>query len=309
MAVLQNSRLSARYKQAALKQAYDLVIATKKSAKAIGRAASIPVFAGGMTLDSRHLNAEDGKHSFDLVLRLSSIKKGRKLSLPVRRTRVLNKWLARPGAKLLAGGVVTNTSVILWVSVPIVEGFADGPVLAVDAGVNKLLVDSNGVKYGTEFKALRDKITRKRQGSKAKRRALVTRDHYINKTVNALPWNAIAVLGVEDLTGIKQGKKKGRSKAFRKAMAPWVVRQVIRRIEDKASENRVCLIKVDPANTSRTCPVCGGVSKENRRGEVFQCTACNHTADADYVGALNILAKTLVNYRENIVPCASKPTE
>ena len=31
----------------------------------------------------------------------------------------------------------------------------------------------------------------------------------------------------------------------------------------------------------------------NRKGEKFECLACGYKADADFVGALNILAKTL----------------
>jgi len=94
-------------------------------------------------------------------------------------------------------------------------------------------------------------------------------------------------------TESKRGKKKGRGKNFRKAMAPWTYRQVLTRIEHKAQENLVLLVRVDPANTSRSCPDCGAVHKENRRGEKFQCLTCGRTGDADTVGALNILARTL----------------
>ena len=76
-------------------------------------------------------------------------------------------------------------------------------------------------------------------------------------------------------------------------MAPWVVSRVVARIENRTSENGVALIKVNPRNTSQTCPGCGGVSIENRRGEKFACIACGHTGDADTVGAGNILAITL----------------
>ncbi|MFJ3949401.1 RNA-guided endonuclease InsQ/TnpB family protein [Streptomyces libani] len=47
------------------------------------------------------------------------------------------------------------------------------------------------------------------------------------------------------------------------------------------------LIVVDPRNTSRTCPLCGHVSAQNRDGEGFQCTACGFIEHADTVGALN----------------------
>ena len=52
------------------------------------------------------------------------------------------------------------------------------------------------------------------------------------------------------------------------------------------------LIAVDPRNTSRTCPACGHVDAQNRKTQaVFRCVACGHTAHADVVGAINILAR------------------
>ena len=50
------------------------------------------------------------------------------------------------------------------------------------------------------------------------------------------------------------------------------------------------LIKVDPRNTSRTCPQCGLVSAENRKTQAsFACVACGYRANADLVGAINVL--------------------
>ena len=50
------------------------------------------------------------------------------------------------------------------------------------------------------------------------------------------------------------------------------------------------LIKVDPKNTSRTCPQCGSVSGENRKTQAsFACIACGYRANADLVGAINVL--------------------
>src|SRR5215472_11662221 len=60
-----------------------------------------------------------------------------------------------------------------------------------------------------------------------------------------------------------------------------------------ASENRVLPVAVDPRGTSRTCPVCGEDDRRNRNGEVFRCIACDHKGDADFIGARNVLTKTL----------------
>jgi len=291
-ALLKNSRLSERYKQAALKQAYDMVISTKMSAKALGVPCSKPIFKGSAILDSRHVTIEQGKGSFDLVLKLSTLKKGKRITIPTRHTKMTRKWLAVPNAKFIQGCSLSEKGIILWVDVPALPDKQEGKTLGLDLGTNKLIADSEGNFYGIDFKKLSLKIRRKKFKSKSRTRALTERDHFISRTVNQLPWNELKVVGIEDLTGIKTGKSKNRSKNFRKAMAPWTVRQCAKRIEDKASENRVSLIKVDPSYTSQTCPHCRKVSKENRKGEVFKCVSCGYTGDADTVGASNILLKT-----------------
>lgn len=59
------------------------------------------------------------------------------------------------------------------------------------------------------------------------------------------------------------------------------------------------LVLVDARNTSRTCPECGHVAKENRTTqERFACTECGFLANADHVGALNVLD------RAGLVLCA-----
>ena len=46
---------------------------------------------------------------------------------------------------------------------------------------------------------------------------------------------------------------------------------------------------VPPQNTSRTCPICGCVSKDNRKTqELFKCICCGHQGNADVVAAINI---------------------
>jgi putative transposase len=54
------------------------------------------------------------------------------------------------------------------------------------------------------------------------------------------------------------------------------------------------LVAVPPHNTSRTCPCCGHVAKENRRTQAeFVCVQCGYQNHADVVGAMNILERGL----------------
>ncbi|MFG2560456.1 RNA-guided endonuclease InsQ/TnpB family protein [Streptomyces sp. NPDC048496] len=61
-------------------------------------------------------------------------------------------------------------------------------------------------------------------------------------------------------------------------------------LANKAESAGRRLVAVDARNTSRTCPDCGHVSRENRVTQAkFECTACGFGANADHVGALNVL--------------------
>jgi putative transposase len=65
-------------------------------------------------------------------------------------------------------------------------------------------------------------------------------------------------------------------------------------LANKAESAGRLMIPVDAHNTSRTCPPsaggCGHIAKENRATQAkFQCTRCGFSANADHVGAVNIL--------------------
>ena len=52
------------------------------------------------------------------------------------------------------------------------------------------------------------------------------------------------------------------------------------------------VLAVPARNTSRTCPACGHVSADNRQTQAkFACVDCGFEANADYVGAINILER------------------
>jgi putative transposase len=64
-----------------------------------------------------------------------------------------------------------------------------------------------------------------------------------------------------------------------------------RQIEYKQTWAGGGVIAVNPRNTSRTCPCCKHVAKENRLTQAkFECVECGYSDNADLVGAINILA-------------------
>ncbi len=63
-------------------------------------------------------------------------------------------------------------------------------------------------------------------------------------------------------------------------------------LADKAESAGRHVIRVDARNTSRTCPECGHVAKENRVSQAeFVCQCCGHAANADVNAAINIATR------------------
>ena len=288
----ERTRLQSMQKDQALRQARTIVSSTRRSSKALGAQPRRPRFTG-MAVLCHGVTIEPGRGSFDLVVRLSTLRPRERITIPTRKTRVLNKWLARPGARLVQGCALSENSIIVWVEFPEPPARKSGDVIGIDMGINKLIATSEEQAIGRDWRQTSARVRRRRPGSKRKRRARIARDHFINRAVKQLPWHRLRAIGFEDLNGLTRGKSQTRGKNFRKAAAPWTYRRVRQRIECLASENRVLPVAVDPRGTSRTCPVCGKDDRRNRNGEVFRCIACDHKGDADFVGARNVLTKTL----------------
>jgi len=302
--------LGYRQKSDCLAMALDTVISTRKAAKALGKHwVSCPHVHGSVRVSELCAKIEKfEKLGFDYCLRLSGLIKGHPIVLPLKAHRQLLKWLAVPGAVLKDGCVLHENYVAVYVELPDLPVKEVGNDLGLDTGYRKLAVTSDGKIHGPEFSDVCVHVRRKRPGSKGKRKAQRFRAQYINTVVKSPPWKTTKTFVLEDLTGLKlrtQQKEKS-SKKSRKTMAPWTYRQVLNRIEQLAPEHRVRLVFVDPRNTSRRCPCCGWVAKENRVKEDFCCVRCNYTADADFVGATNILARMTGNWQADMVPASSK---
>jgi putative transposase len=103
--------------------------------------------------------------------------------------------------------------------------------------------------------------------------------------------NEVSVIGMEDLTGIRDKTKKVH-REFRYEHSSWAFRQLQTFIEYKANEAGIAVIYVDPAHTSQTCPRCNHISRNNRKGLTFRCEKCGYETHADRAGAMNIEHRT-----------------
>lgn len=71
----------------------------------------------------------------------------------------------------------------------------------------------------------------------------------------------------------------------------WLYGHLIRRLHALGELHSVRVVAVKAAYTSQTCPECGQRDLLNRQDEAFRCVYCGFTADADYVGAVNVRSR------------------
>src|SRR5574343_1447803 len=150
------------------------------------------------------------------------------------------------------------------------------------------------------------KKTRYEQGEKkAKARVQKIYSHignarrdYLHKTSTTISQNH-AMVCIEDLqvrnmsksaagTTESPGRKVRAKSGLNKAILDQGWAEFRRQLDYKLAWNGGHLIAVPPQNTSRTCPCCGHVSKDNRQTQAkFECVECGFDEHADDVGRSN----------------------
>ena len=115
--------------------------------------------------------------------------------------------------------------------------------------------------------------------------------HRVSKGLVRLATRARAAIVLEDLTLHGAG---GRSRKMNRRLSSWPRSEVHRQIEYKAALAGVPVIKVNPAWTSKTCPVCGA-RRRDRVGKDFVCLMCDWEMDRQINAGLNILKTALAS--------------
>jgi len=129
-----------------------------------------------------------------------------------------------------------------------------------------------------------------------------TRKDFLHKTSTTISQNH-ALVCIEDLQVRNMSKsaigdtenpgKNVRAKSgLNKAILDQGWGEFRRQLDYKLLWNGGMLLAVPAHNTSRTCPCCRHVSKDNRRTQAqFECVVCGYENNADVVGAINVLER------------------
>jgi putative transposase len=183
--------------------------------------------------------------------------------------------------------------------------------LGVDLGIANIATDSDGVFHqGKSVKNVRHRQRRLRQKlqkqqtdsarrklkrlSGKERRFAANTNHVIAKQIVQTAKDTGRGIALEDLTHIRERVTARRGQ--RAILHSWAFNDLRQKIEYKAKRAGVPVVRVEPRNTSRTCPECGHVDKANRRTQAqFLCVQCGCAGHADHFAAVEISRRASVS--------------
>jgi len=233
--------------------------------------------------------AKQAVNHFDIWIKLSSIGNKIIINLPSQKHFHFNHflkdgWAVKKSIRLRITEQGCFVDIFFEKKAPAIK--TSGKQKAIDIGYKKLIVSSDGEFIGDS--AIYGKISRKKQGSKAFKRALIERDEIVNSSCKALDLDNVKELFVEDLKNVKHKSKGKIRKKFNNKLQRWTYRDVLGKLTMLCEESGILFKKIPPQYTSQRCSSCGAICKSNRNGEIYKC-ACGNIMDADYNASLNIL--------------------
>ena len=269
-----------------------------------------PTFSGrSFDLDQRFVQIQEGNNSFDLWIKVRGFGHtvGERCSstlLPTRKHKHYHKfddWIQKKSIHLRLDNKGRLFADIFFEKESPAKKEV-GSIIGLDCGYKKLAVLSTGQRVGERLIQKIEKISRKKQGSKAFKRALCERNDYICAEVKKINLSDLQTIVVENL---KNAKYKTKGKIHHKVMNKlqrWTYPYFLNRLEQFCEVVGVQCCRVNPAYTSQKCEKCGSIHKENRVGELFLCKECGYTQDADLNASRNILNRFLTG-AELFGPC------
>ena len=237
-------------------------------------------------------------------------------------------WLRYRNSREVLGAVrnvtVSNRNGKWFVSIQtereVEQPVAQGEDVGIDMGVTRFATFSDGTvvpslglykRYAPDLRKAQQALSRKKKFSNnwKKAKAKVQRIHvhianarrdYLHKTSTTISKNHAMVV-VEDLqvsnmsrsaagTIEQPGRKVKQKSGLNRSILDQGWAEFRRQLEYKVLWQGGLFLAVPAMNTSRTCPQCGHVSKDNRKSQaVFACVKCGYSENADLVAAINIL--------------------
>jgi hypothetical protein len=160
-------------------------------------------------------------------------------------------------------------------------------VLGVDQGIKSVATLSDGQVTpqispdGYSLESIMEKLSRKRKGSKAFRKAQEHRKNFINWSINQLNFDGVQEVRLEKIVNLRYKRRSSRR------MSHWSNPEIRDKIIARCEELEVPVVEQPCAYRSQRCHQCGQVRKSNRKGKQYLCKHCGYSGDADYNASQN----------------------
>lgn len=223
---------------------------------------------------------------FDGYLRLKSIKKTKtEIKIPIKFHKHSNHLMQN--REMMSSFLISKNNItIRWKKEkqPIKQ---DGVIVGCDQGMKDVLNCSDKQVtpkidiHGHSLESIIRKLSTKKKGSKAFKRAQEHRKNFINWSINQLNFSGIKEVRLERIWNICYKNRTNR------LMPHWSNTLIRDKIESKCAEEGIRLIHQSSTYRSQRCSGCGIVRKTNRKGKVYECKHCGLVIDADYNASKN----------------------
>ena len=209
------------------------------------------------------------------------------IKIPINKSSQYDKWKIERGATLRTALKLFKDRFQLswdWERSPHEQG---DKVIGIDQGMKDLCTLSDGqttpkaCPHGHSYESIVNKLSRKKKGSKAFKKACTHRKNFVNYSVNQLNFKDVKEVRLEKVVNIRSGTKTSRS------MSHWSNPEIRDKIKRRCEELEVPVVEQSCAYRSQRCSCCGLVRKANRKKKVYKCKNCGLEIDSDYNAAMN----------------------
>lgn len=240
-----------------------------------------------LDLDSRFVDFNfEKQNKFLCFVRLTSIKKGLEIKIPIAENKVFDKWNKLGKLKKSINLSKDNITLIFEIKDKVKKTI--GNIVGCDQGILDIVTFSDkqtAPKYQDKYTLadVQKILSRKKKGSKGFERAQSFRENLINWSINQLNFDNIKELRLEKLHQVGKGKRRSRF------LSHWTYTLINDKLKRKSEEEGFVLREVPNEFRSQRCSSCGWVRKVNRKGKTFCCSKCGNKLDADLNAASNLL--------------------
>lgn len=219
-------------------------------------------------------------------VRLKSLgKEFKSICIPILKNPVQSKWMKR--GTIMGSFLIDAENIYLRYNIERKKSKLGNKVVGIDQGMKTVATFSDGGVtpekdiHNHSLESIINRISRKKKGSNAFKKAQVLRKGFINWSLNQINFSEFREVRLEKIWNIGYKTRKSRK------MSHWTNTLIRDKIKKMAEEAEVPLIEQSSSFRSQRCSNCGSVRKANRKGKEYKCKHCGFSCDADLNASLN----------------------